>query len=440
MNANKILSVVRREFVERVHSKAFVITTILVPVLLLIMAVAPMLLMGQSDHTARVAVVDGTSGPLAQQVVKVLRAQKIGTGATAKPRYEITLVPAQGKADSVREQLVDETGFSRASHKGKYDGVLELTADTLSSGKLTYYGSNVSSIKAMAMLQSELSKAFASVRLTQAGISLDTVGKAMRPANLSARRVSEGKLTGQSGSSAFAVAYGMGFLLYIAIISFGARTMTSVIEEKTSRVMEVLVSSLTPFQMLMGKVLGVGSAGLLQMAIWGVSALLISTQASHLAGLFGISQSTLAMLSMLSISGSMVVVFLLYFILGFLLFGALYAAVGSMCNSTQETQQYATVVTVLILIGFLSMFGTIANPTGTLANVMSWIPFFSPFVMPVRWALTSVSSVNLAGSLVLLVIGMWCCVWLAARIYHTGILMFGKKPSWRELWRWIRVS
>ncbi|HEX7340474.1 MAG TPA: ABC transporter permease, partial [Rhodanobacteraceae bacterium] len=321
-----------------------------------------------------------------------------------------------------------------------YDGVLELTPGVLDSGKLTYYGSNVSSLKAMGTLQSELSKIFASTRLTKAGIDTAMVDKAMHPVDMSAKRVSEGKLTGQSGGSAFAVAYGMGFLLYVAIVSFGARTMTSVVEEKTSRVVEVLISSLTPFQMLMGKVLGVGSAGLLQMAIWGVSALLITTQAAHLVGAMGASPSALAVFSTLSISGSMVVVFLLYFVLGFLLFGALYAAVGSMCNSVQETQQYATVVTVLILIGFLSMFGSIANPTGTLANVMSWIPFFSPFVMPVRWALTSIPLANLIGSLALLVIGMWCCVWLAARIYHTGILMFGKKPSWRELWRWIRVS
>lgn len=437
---NKLTAVIRREFVTRVHTKTFVITTILLPVVMLILAVAPVLLMGHSDQTTRVAVVDATGSQLGQHVVQVLGKLKLNDDADAKPRYKIDLVPAQGSTDDLRKKLIGETGFSSDSAKGKYDGVLVLTRDVLDDGKLTYYGSNVSSPKAMAVLQHGLSKAIAATRLTKAGIDVATVSQAMRPVDLSAKRVSEGKLTGQSGHGAFAVAYGMGFLLYLAIILFGQQTMVSVIEEKTSRVMEVLVSSLTPFQMLMGKVLGVGSAGLLQMGIWGVSAWLITSQAPHMASLFGVDPATLSAFALPSIGGFQVVVFLLYFTLGFLLFGALFAAVGSMCNSIQETQQYASVLTMLILVGFLSVFGVIANPSGTLGTVMSWIPFFSPFVMPVRWALTPVSMFNLAGSLVLLVIGMWVCVWIAARIYHTGILMFGKKPSWRELWRWVRAS
>lgn len=437
---SKIMAVVRREFVTRVHTRTFIITTVLLPVLFLFMALVPMLLAGQSDHTTRVAVVDGTGGHLGARVKQVLAAQKLGDDADAKPRYEVTLVPAEGKVDSVRRKLISETGFSHDKAKDKYDGVLVLENGVLQSGKLTYYGANVSSLTAMGKLQQNLSKAFAATRLADAGIDVAMVTHAMRPVDLSGKRVSEGKLTGQSGAGAFAVAYGMGILLYIAILMFGQQTMVSVIEEKTSRVMEVLVSSLTPFQMLMGKVLGVGSAGLLQMAIWGVSAWLITSQASHFAAMAGMDPATLSAFSLPAIGGLQVVLFLAYFALGFLLFGALYAAVGSVCNSIQESQQYASVIMVLILIGFLSIFAAIANPSGTLATVMSWIPFFSPFVMPVRWALTSVSAFNLVGSLVLLILGVLACVWLAARIYHTGILMFGKKPGWRELWRWVRVS
>src|SRR5699024_1014648 len=117
--------------------------------------------------------------------------------------------------------------------------------------------------------------------------------------------------------------------------------------------------------------------------------------------------------------------------LGFLLYGALYAAIGSMCSAIQDSQQYASLVTMLILVGFFSVFAVIAHPAGALGSVLSWIPFFAPFVMPVRWSLTSVSAMDMAGSLPLLVPGMLFCTWLAARIYPTGILMFGKQPTWR---------
>lgn len=438
---SKTWAVVRREFVTRVYTKTFVITTILLPVMLFAFALVPMLLMQSSVATTRVAVVDATGGSLGQRVVKALAAQKMGDDKDSQARFEVSLIKANA-ADvaQIQKKLIGQTGFSSHDAKGKYDGILVIPAAALDAGKLSYYGSNASSLQTMAALRGGLSKVFAASRLAGVGIDLATVKRAMKPVALSTVRVSDGKLTGQSGGAAYAVAYGMGILLYMAIVIFGQRTMTSVIEEKTSRVMEVLVSSLTPFQMLMGKVLGVGGAGLLQMAIWGVSAWAITSQAGHIAGMFGASAATASSLTLPVISGGLVVIFLVYFSLGFLLYGALYAAVGSTCNTVHETQQYSFIVTVPILLGFFATFGIIANPTGTLGTILSWIPFFAPFAMPVRWSLTTVSTLNLAGSLVLMVVVMVGCVWLAARIYHTGILMFGKKPSWRELWRWIRVS
>jgi len=135
----------------------------------------------------------------------------------------------------------------------------------------------------------------------------------------------------------------------------------------------------------------------------------------------------------------LLVVFLLYFALGFMLYGALYAAIGAMCNTIQETQQYVVFVTMFIMVGFLAVFALIKDPTGPLGVTMSYIPFFAPFTMPVRWSLTSVPPLELVLSLTLMVLTLLACVWLAARIYRTGILMYGKKPSWGELWRWIRA-
>ena len=131
-------------------------------------------------------------------------------------------------------------------------------------------------------------------------------------------------------------------------------------------------------------------------------------------------------------------IFLLYFALGFLLYGALYAAIGAMCNTVQETQQYAVLVTMLMMIGFFSVFALIKDPTGGLGVTMSFIPFFAPFLMPVRWSLASVPLADLGLSLLFMAIALLACVWIAARIYRAGILMFGKKPSWSELYRWVR--
>jgi ABC-2 type transport system permease protein len=317
--------------------------------------------------------------------------------------------------------------------------VLVLTDQTLATGKLAYYGGNVGSLEAMTKLQRAVSTALAGVRLAKSGVDAALVKQAMSPADLDTTKVTDGKLTGQSGAESYLIALFMSFILYFAIIIYGQQTMTSVIEEKTSRIMEVLTSSLTPFQMLLGKVLGVGSAGLAQMAIWGGSVFVLSSQRTPLAGFFGMSADAAQSFPIPSMQAGLLVVLLAYFALGFLLYGALYAAIGAMCNTIQETQQYAVFVTMPIMVGFFAVFALIKDPTGTLGVTMSYIPFFAPFTMPVRWSLTSVPPLQLALSLVLMVVVLLACVWLAARIYRTGILMYGKKPSWGELWRWIRA-
>ena len=436
----KILAVVRREFVERVRTKAFVISTVLLPVFMVAMVLLPALMMSGGDRASRVAVVDASTTGLGQPVSHALESEKLGNGPNAKSRYAVQVFPATSDdLAKVRDGLIASTGFSGDKQKDGWNGVLVLTDDTLATGKLSYYGGNVGSLESMSKLQRAISGALAGVRLGKSGVDAALVKRAMAPADLDTTKVSDGKLTGQSGQESFMIAYFMGFILYIAILIYGQQTMTSVIEEKTSRIMEVLTSSLTPFQMLLGKVLGVGSAGLAQMAIWGGSVFVLSSQRTPLAGFFGMSADAAQSFPIPSMQAGLLVVLLAYFALGFLLYGALYAAIGAMCNTIQETQQYAVFVTMPIMVGFFAVFALIKDPTGTLGVTMSYIPFFAPFTMPVRWSLTSVPPLQLALSLVLMVVVLLACVWLAARIYRTGILMYGKKPSWGELWRWIRA-
>jgi ABC-2 type transport system permease protein len=437
---SKILAVVRREFVERVRTRAFLISTILLPVFIVLMTVLPALMMSGSDHTSRIAVVDGSSSGLGATVGQALLGEKLTDAPGAQARYSVQVFPATtGHLAEVRDSLIAKTGFSRRGHADAWNGVMVLTDESLQSGKVAYYGDNVGATQSMSKIQRTLSQVLASVRLGKSGVDPVLVMHSMAPADLQTTKVSDGKLTGQSGEESFAVAYFMGFILYLSILIYGQQTMTSVIEEKTSRIMEVLASSLTPFQMLLGKVLGVGLAGLAQMAIWGGSVFIVGSQRAHLASLFGMSSDAMQGFPVPTMAPDLLVIFLLYFMLGFLLYGALYAAIGAMCNTIQETQQYAVFVTVFIMVGFFAVFSLIKDPTGDLGRTMSFIPFFAPFVMPVRWSMTSVPPVELALSLGLMVAALLVCVWLAGRIYRTGILMYGKKPSWKELLRWIRA-
>ncbi|MEO6799629.1 MAG: ABC transporter permease [Rhodanobacter sp.] len=436
----KVIAVVRREFVERVRTKAFVISTVLLPVFMVAMVLLPALMMSGGDRASRIALVDASTTGLGQSVSHALESEKLGSGPGAKARYTAQVFPAtRDDLARTRDDLIAKTGFSSKKVQDGWNGVLVLTDDTLSTGKASYYGGNVGSPESMSKLQRAVSNALAGVRLGKSGVDAALVKRAMAPANLDTTKVSDGKLTGQSGQESFLIAYGMGFILYIAILIYGQQTMTSVIEEKTSRIMEVLTSSLTPFQMLLGKVLGVGLAGLTQMAIWAGTVFVLSSQRTPLAGLFGMGADAAQSFPIPSMPVGLLVVFLLYFALGFMLYGALYAAIGAMCNTIQETQQYAIFVTVFIIVGFFAVFALIKDPTGPLGITMSYIPFFAPFTMPVRWSLTSVPPLELVLSLALMVVTLLACVWLAARIYRTGILMYGKKPSWRELWRWIRA-
>jgi ABC-2 type transport system permease protein len=290
----------------------------------------------------------------------------------------------------------------------------------------------------MGQLEGSISKVLAQTRLSQSGLDPAVVANAIRPADLNSTKVSDGKATGQSGAASFAIAYFMAFILYISVVLYGQQTMTSVIEEKTSRIMEVLASSMRPFQMLLGKVLGVGLTGLLQMAIWGGTYYVVTSQRARLAGLFGVSADAMQSLPIPAMPTDLLLVFLAYFALGFLLFGALYAAIGSICNTIQETQQYAVAVTMVLMLSFFSVFAVMKDPTGGLGVTLSFVPFFSQLVMPVRWSLAAVSPIELAGSLALGIATLLGTTWLAGRIYRTGILMYGKKPTFAEVFRWVR--
>jgi ABC-2 type transport system permease protein len=292
----------------------------------------------------------------------------------------------------------------------------------------------------MTHLERSLAPIVLAGRLQRAGATPAVVGIVYQPVDLEPQRVSEGRLTGESGEASFMLAYAMSFLLYLALLIYGMQVMTSTIEEKNSRIVEVLVSSASPFELLLGKVLGVASVALVQLGIWAGTAMLLTSYRGAVARLLGVSAASLGALPIPTLSPAMLAVFLVFFVLGFFVYSAMYASVGAMCNSTAEAQQAQVPVTLCVAGGLMLMFSLLSDPSGSMARALSLVPLFAPFVVPVRYSLSAITPVELALSFATTVAGILLITWVAGRIYRVGILSYGKKPSLAELARWVRTA
>jgi len=212
------------------------------------------------------------------------------------------------------------------------------------------------------------------------------------------------------------------------------------VEEKTTRIVEVLVSSLRPFELLTGKVVGVGAVGLFQLSIWAITARLLLTQRDVIGRMFGLEGSPQAF-PLPEVPVSTILVLLIYFVLGFFLYAALFAAVAAMSSTEAEARQAQAPVTLFFVIpSVVSLMAMLTEPDGALFVALTLIPLSSPVSMPLRWVVADVPIIELIGSIVFLVLGLLFITWIAGRIYRVGILMYGKRPSPREVWRWVRAS
>ena len=435
----KLLAVIRREFMVRAHTRAFVISTVLGPTLMAFLVVFPMLLESRDRAPKRIVVLDAASGEFGARVTDALAGARRGVGPDAAPRYVVTRLAAGAGNVAPLDSLVSLTGAKDAG-PGALVGVVLVADSVIETGRLHYYGSNVGSLSEMGELQRTVRQAVIGERLARAGVDPAVLMVATAPVSLETARVSNGQVSGETGESSFILAYVMSFLLYMALLLYGTQVMGSVVEEKSNRIMEVLVSSLTPFELMLGKVVGVGSVALLQLGIWSGAAKLLTSQRVAIAGLFGAAPSDAVGMPIPAISGSLLVVYLTFFVLGFFLYSAAYAAVAATVSTQQEAQQAAMPVTLCIVAGLLLMFGLLDEPNGTLARTMSLIPLFAPFVTPVRHSLSPLPLTELLASAGMTALGVVVVAWVAGRIYRVGILMYGKRATIPEIFRWIRTG
>jgi ABC-2 type transport system permease protein len=424
---HKVWVVIRREFVEKVRTKWFVISTVLGPLLMASFIVVPILMAERGASRREIRVVDATTDGFGGRIVDAVR-----------PPF-----PIEAELVSVSLERVESVADSLTTLVGEkqLDGYLIVTDATVANGSVEYRGKNVSSLTDMQILESVLGREVLTARLGRAGVDREVVAAAQIPVRLQTVSIRGGKVTEESGTSAFVLAYAVWIILYMSILLYGVQVMGAVVEEKTSRVIEVLVSSLRPFQLLAGKILGVGAVGLFQLSIWAVSALVLFRRRDLLLEMVGARTGGMVGAGTLpAVSVATLAIVLAYFLLGYFLYAAMFAAVAAMSNSEAEARQAQMPVVMLLVVPTVLMVGILQQPDGGMAVALSLIPFTAPIAMPVRWAAATVPLPEILGSVVLLGGTLLLVVWITARIYRVGILMYGKRPSPRELWRWVRAS
>lgn len=444
----KILTVAKREFSERVRTRAFLIATLIVPVLMAGLVLVPTYIAMKSrpSGSARhITILDASGAGIGDRVARALMADStIRTESDSiKPRV-VVVQPGELAAKEAE-------ATAEVKQPNHIVGYLVLTDSTTRGQSARYAGRNASSLSDIEKISSVLRQEVMIHRLQTEGVKEDIVGElAKNRLRVSTERLSERGRTGSGVAGLFAGVM-VGILLFMSILIHGQNIMRGVLEEKTTRVAEVVISSVKPESLLAGKVLGVGAAGLVQQTAWfAISLYLInflgpifmkgSSIAAAASDATGGAATPDIGAALGAISLATIGVALVYFLVGFAFYGTLYAAAGSMVNSDQEAQQAAMPILVLAMSGYIFLNPVMLAPNSTLSVVLSWLPWTSPIIMPIRMGLTTVSPLSVAGSIMLAALGSVFAVWLSARIYRVGMLMYGKKPSMAELMKWIRYA
>ncbi len=438
---SNIFIIIQREFNERVRKKSFIITTLLMPVLMIALMVAPALIMEYSRSDQKIVAVIDESGLIAPQL--------------------------QGDEELAFETTTLSTEVARKELTDKF-GILYIGGDILTNAaNVRFYVNSSSSLMVESTITSQIERILEAEKLK--GYNIENLPQILKEVETSVSmqtfrndKSQEEDSQSQSSIVASALGYILGFVLYMFLLIYGAMVMQSVIEEKNSRVLEVMVSSVRPFDLMMGKILGVASVAVVQVVIWGVlicgvGAILIPQfmPADIMAGAQAMREGAAASVAMpdvdpemlqavaamtdmgyvLKIFGSLV----LFVLGGYLFYSAMFAAIGSAVDNVQDAQQLQTPVTLPIILALLMMLAVIKDPNSQLAFWFSIIPFTSPVVMIARIPY-DIPMWEVGLSLVVLYASFVGMVWFAAKIYRVGIFMYGKKPSIKELIKWVRYK
>lgn len=415
--SSPVFAVIRREYLQRVRSRWFVVTTLGFPVLLLGLTLIPQLL-GQRDarRERHIAIVDRT-GVLFDRVATRM----------AEAGYTLDTIPGDVSTEELNPRVLD----------GDLGAYMVLDEHTLVDGTALYVAGSGPSALRRFIIREIVGRAALEAELQRDGVSSE-VAAALDDADLEVQTL--GGRGGDDNEPAFLRAFLGTFFLYFTIFFYGVAVLRSVLEEKTGRIVEIIVSSLKPRQLMLGKILGVGAVGLTQLGVWMGSALLVAGLTVPSAVAFlpdGIEASDLQrFLPDIRLLGAFGVLFLL----GYFLYAALFAAVGAMCSTEEEAQQAQFPVIMLLVIPFMLMSSAVQNGGAALWVGLSLFPFFSPILTFARVAAGVALPWELPAAAILMTVSIWLVAWVAGRVYKVGILMQGKRPTLPELVRWVREA
>jgi ABC-2 type transport system permease protein len=425
MRLETIAVVAKREYLQRIRSKGFWIATLILPLFVGSITVLPTLFATKQRTRQTLVVVDET-GKVAP-VLAALPPEK--EGKRAKSEFVFQLEPPGPDLKAQRAAL------DRRVLDGTIDAWLWIGQGALASGEVEYHAKSVSKVFSQEALEDLVSAAVRRVRLREAGYDPEKVSVLSKSVDLKTERVSAEGSRKEVALAGAAFGYILFFMLYITLAIWGQQVMQGVLEEKSSRVIEVIVSAVEPFELMMGKLTGICLVGLTQFLIWLGTFTVLS-----LPGIVAAIATLPEGVTLPTLTPLMVLNFAFLFVLGFFIFSTLYAAIGASFNSVQEAQQVAGVVITFLVIPVFLMFRIINDPSSTFAVIMSLIPIFTPLLMTLRIALEMPPVWQILLGYALTLGFIWGAVWVCARIYRIGILMYGKKPTFGELWKWMRYS
>jgi ABC-2 type transport system permease protein len=406
--------IAKREYLERVRTKAFLLSTILIPLLMGGGIIGSVVINGRAKSTSHITVVSAD-----QQLALDLQTE-LQNGKESKMTVDVISPPGPVTRKDLDSLLADK----------ELDGYLWITPGGAPGARpsFAYTPRSTADIVTKDTVSSALRTVLMRERLAHEGMVASDVDALMQPVEVDTRQAGKDADT----TSSYVATFILFFLMYMVIMLYGMNVARSIIEEKTSRVFEVLLATIKPEEMMAGKMLGVGSVGLTQVAIWLTTAIIL-TSTPLVTSLAGGNAHV-------SLDASQIIFFAIYFVLGFMLYASIAAALGAMVNSEQELQQLNMFLVMPLAACFFASSLVATNPNSTLSVVLSLIPFMSPLLMYLRISIQMPPVWQIGLSIVLMLITIYAILWVASRIYRVGILMYGKKPNLPEILRWLKYS
>jgi ABC-2 type transport system permease protein len=429
----KFLAVVKREYMQRVRAKMFIVSTILLPLVMALFVVVPALLVNMDRGSAmHLAVVDQT-GKMYPHVKQALESDDSAQEPNGQrgPRFGSFVLHEVNATGQSLDQL--RANLDQRLRAKELDGYLILPPDFLQSGQVEFFNRNPGDLLSQQTLQSALNRAVREQRLIEAKVDTKTRLEVFQPVSLQTVKVGDRGVQRDFGDS-FMLVFGVGFVMYLAILMYGQIVLGAVIEEKETRIAEILFSSVRPFALMMGKLVGVSLVALTQLAIWGI--------AFSAFALYG--AAALAANGMPSriprVPFVYYIYFGLFFLLGYFIYSTIYALVGSLVTTAQEGGQLAMPIILILVVSFYLFLPVSRSPDSSFSFWVSMLPFSAPVAMLVRIVTQTPPFWQIALSLLIGLCFVFVIMWIASRVYRVGMLMYGKRASIPEAWRWARQA